>query len=76
MSVMPLPPGIRASYKTAQPSVMPKRKSKKLLNSLVPLLMGMRGKPVIVELKNSTTIEGLVVHVDYYMKYVAIAPFV
>ena len=55
---------------------MPKRKSKKLLNSLVPLLMGMRGKPVIVELKNCTTIEGLVVHVDYYMKYVAIAPFV
>lgn len=51
---------------------MPKNKKKRLLNSLVPLLRGMRGKPVIIELKNSTTIEGLVIQIDNFMKYVGI----
>ena len=51
---------------------MPQNKKKRLLNSLVPLLRGMRGKPVIIELKNSTTIEGLVIQIDNFMKYVGI----
>ena len=48
------------------------RRKKRLLSSLVPLLRGMRGKPVIVELKNDTIIEGLVIQVDNCMKCVGI----
>jgi len=46
---------------------MKPRERSKLLNSLIVLLKGLEGKVTTIELRNESSIQGRIEHVDYLM---------